>query len=334
MLRAAIVGVLLPMVVIAEATAITLVPGDILVADRNNNGGVFVVDPDTGETTLLAFLSAVWDVGLDPNGQVIAVNQNNGNPFPTGPQVHRIDPETLQRTVVANGAVLGRSQVFGMAIDNQGDIWLSVSDPGPPEGPGPPIGTILRVNGVTGAQTVVTTGEFLSHQPGGLAFDSSGRLIVADFASATGSIIAVDSQTGSQTLLSATGLGQFTSAWIALESDGDYLVTDLRGADSIVAIDGITGERSTLFSGGMLSFLGDLEFDLTGNLVVADEVAGLVLIDLLTGEQTLIAAPGGFFTSAAGIAIVPIPEPSTALMLALGLVGIAASRRRTAAHGQ
>jgi hypothetical protein len=49
-----------------------------------------------------------------------------------------------------------------------------------------------------------------------------------------------------------------------------------------------------------------------------------VRIGSVTGEQMVLNAPG--FINPFGIAVVPIPEPSTAALLALGLVGLAARR--------
>ncbi|MEE8546031.1 MAG: hypothetical protein V3T29_09485, partial [Alphaproteobacteria bacterium] len=58
---------------------------------------------------------------------------------------------------------------------------------------------LIRVDPVTGAQTILSTGGFLEHEPGGIALEANGNILIA--AASAPAVIRVDLVTGEQTLI-------------------------------------------------------------------------------------------------------------------------------------
>jgi Domain of unknown function (DUF4394) len=113
-------------------------------------------------------------------------------------------------------------------------------------------------------------------------------------------------------------------------------------SDSLVRVGGLDGPPSP--NGGAITTIGSLGvdisnggFDISGNDGTAYAVlttgngsgSGLYTIDLSTGQATLV---GGFGEDVVqDLAVQQVPAPAGALLLALGLAGLAAARRRVAA---
>lgn len=167
-------------------------------------------------------------------------------------------------------------------------------------------GSLVRVDPVTGAQTTITSGGFLSH-PLGVTFDAAGRLIVADFSlGGPGRIVRVDPTTGGQTLITSGGF--LVEAYgVVVDPSGSIILTDktaFGGSGGVIRVDPLTGLQTLITTGGLLS--GDphgLVMDAAGQLIVAENLSGrLVRVDPLTGSQTLISS-GGLLNNPNGVAL-------------------------------
>src|SRR5262249_2388462 len=120
-------------------------------------------------------------------------------------------------------------------------------------------GMIIRVNPMTGAQTLVSSGGFFAN-PNYLALEATGNLVVADSDAfplsgcntGCGAVIRVDPVTGAQTVVSSGGFF-VNPVGIALEADGNILVGDpdaLGGGGAIIRVNPATGAQTVISSGG------------------------------------------------------------------------------------
>jgi len=133
----------------------------------------------------------------------------------------------------------------GIAIDAAGYIVVSSDRSGVPGS-----GVIIRVDPVTGAQTVISEGGSLSSL-NAIAIDAAGNYWVAN---GFGSIIRVDSTTGAQSVVSSGG-SLVTPLGIAIDAAG-RIVTDSApnppGVSRIIGVDPVTGVQTIVSSGGAL----------------------------------------------------------------------------------
>jgi len=274
---------------------------------------------------LLLASGATRAVSLVPGDLVVADWAANA--------IFRMDPTSGAQTVISSGGSI--VEALDVAIGPGGDLFVANGESG---------SNIVRIDPATGAQSVLTTGVTF---PTGLVFDAAGELLVADsffgssvavgitidaagdilITSVGGEIERVDPVTGSRTTIFTEGSGQSLFE-LVVDANGDLLVVD-DGVDSILRVDPITGSHTVLSSGGNLSSPFGLAHDANGDLLVGDRSGKVLRVDPVTGAQTIIASGGGL-TSAFGVAIVPVPEPTTALLLAAGLTTLAAARGRPA----
>lgn len=192
---------------------------------------------------------------------------------------------------------------------------------------------ILRVDPVSGTQTVVASGG-LFQSPAGIAIDGEGRIFVTD--ANAGAVLRVDPATGAQTVVSSGGSLRFPHG-LVIDAAGDLLVADgeanaivrvdrMTGAQTIVssagsfsqpvalAIDGagdlfmgdrsaeaifrvdpVSGAATTVVSGAPLQFPADLAFEASGGLLVTDLSSEAVFrVDPATGSLEIVSSGGGF----------------------------------------
>ena len=314
--RSLAVGILiLSSLAVSSAAAVTLNPGDLIVAHQSlSEAGIVRIDPLTGAQTVITsgrLLQEPRGIAIDGAGQIIVADQAVGG----NGAILRVDPMTGTQTVIAAGGTF--IDPFGIAIDPAGQLIITDRSGG---------GGLFRVDPLSGAQSVITTGGFL-RTPYGVAVDSLGRYVVADDPQGTvanpgpGRLVRVDPVTGAQTLISSGGHPFF----VAIDGAGDFIVTD-RGdtVHSVVRIDATTGLETLLsvVTGGEAY---GVAIDSTGQIITADNWNARILgIDPLTGVQSVLSSDG-FLTDPTGIAIVPnaVPEPGTLLLLGSGLAGLA-----------
>jgi hypothetical protein len=117
-----------------------------------------------------------------------------------GTHVIRIDPVTAAQTIVATNGFLGNGGNPALTLAADGQILvLSLALPGTLDGT-----AVIRIDPVTGAQTLVTTRGLLNY-PCGIAVEAdgqilvSGQIVVAD--TVVHGVIRVDPVTGAQTVV-------------------------------------------------------------------------------------------------------------------------------------
>jgi streptogramin lyase len=200
---------------------------------------------------------------------------------------------------------------------------------------------VIQVNAVTGQQSLISIGGLLD-EPTNSVLNGSGYLFVVDgaFGGLIGELVRIDLLTGEQSLV--TSGGHLTRPHdLTLDANGNILIVDFDGR--VVRVDPLTGQQTLVSSGlaarglGEFCFASGIAVEADGGILVADacgpsggHVNGSVIrVDPITGMQTIVSLEG-MFVDPFDVAVVnPIPEPSTASLLALGLVGLAAQRRRS-----
>ena len=105
-----------------------------------------------------------------------------------------------------------------------------------------------------------------------------------------------------------------------LSSSGELYASN--GGGKLYQLDLTTGAGSLVGSGSWVG--AGLAFSATDELYASNGGGKLYQLDLATGAGTLVGS-GSWFGE--GLAFAPIPEPSTALLFGLGLVGMAGYRR-------
>ena len=310
------------------AVAASLDPGDVIVADQFARD-IVRVNPTTGVQAIISgdgVFATPSAVAITASGDLFVADQDA-----LGGAIIRVDPATGSQTVITSGG--GFVNPGGIAIAADGSLIIADRD----------ARTIVRVNPTTGDRTVISSGG-LFVSPVSVAIDrATGMLVVADQdafgapGSGPGAVIRVDPATGAQTAVSSAGLF-FNPRGIAIDAAGRYIVSD--GGDSlgpgqVIRVDSVSGSQTLLSAAGFLGHITGIAIDADGNFLLANEQggggAGVIRVDHLTGVQTLVSS-GGVFSSPTGITIVgassPVPEPSTFLLLASGLAGLAGTAWR------
>jgi hypothetical protein len=160
--------------------------------------------------------------------------------------------------------------------------------------------------------------------PGGnaLAFDDRGTLLAA--AAGTMQLFSIDTGTGLSTVLGGTGFAAagdlaFRSGSLFLSSRGNQLVRiDLASSFRGMAV-GPLGIANVL---ALATADLDQLYGISGtNIFLIDPVTGQAMLASSFAGMQLDRAFGAAFRSAA------VPEPSSALLILLGLVALRARRR-------
>lgn len=206
--------------------------------------------------------------------------------------------------------------VVGAADLRPGDLLVTRSRT--PEVPA----AVLRVDPVSGAQTIVALLEGRETTPTAIAIDRDGRLFVTERslsdprgAGAIGEndIVEVDPVTGAQRMVVSfpdpLGAPPVTPYGIAIDAGGDLLVTDIWGA--VLRVDPETGADTLVAYGYPLMRPTGIAIDATGDLLVVS-LGALLRIDPVTGDQSTITADEfrrGIALDANGDAVVAMQSP-------------------------
>lgn len=159
-------------------------------------------------------------------------------------------------------------------------------------------GGVIQVNPTSGAQTDVTHDGFLRN-PGGLALEPSGHILVAD-SGASGvppRIIRVTPASGAQEVVTSGGLLNVPIG-IVVAPNGRFYIADA-GIPGVVEFNPLTSQQTLISSAGSLVTPEHLTIGPDGFLYVADAtLPGVVKVNPVNGSQSVVphnAALGGVY---------------------------------------
>jgi hypothetical protein len=296
------IAIALPLVGASQVAAVTLTPGDIVIADQGlgdlRGPAIIRVDPTTGNQTIVSsggLLSVPRGVALDVNGDILVAMRCCGPNVING--VLRVDPTTGNQTIVSSaGNFVAPAD---LALDANGDILVADF-----------FNRVIKVDPVTGAQTVVSSGGNFT-TINGIAIAANGDILISDgdvFNVGPGEVIRVNPVTGAQTVVSSGG-NFLNPAGIEIAANGDILVANQGffrgGVNHIIRVDPVTGVQTVVFSSSSI-LPAAIAFDANDDILAPDFFDGVIKVDPVTGAQTVVSS-GGSFVSPVGIAIVPSP---------------------------
>jgi sugar lactone lactonase YvrE len=226
------------------------------------------------------------------------------NSFTSGAVILRTEPASGSLVEISRNGPQGTlfQRPYDLAVEPDGN--LVVADLGAPNQKD---GAVIRVDPVTGRQSLVSSGgEFFD--PAGIAVAPDGQLYIADNRAPNddGAVIKVDPRTGGQTLVTEGGQLDLPFG-IALERDGRLVVTNrvdpgllpqicLPPRGRVVRVDPVSGVQQALpGQPGLLAWPLGLAVAPDGGIVVANECgggAGLVRMEPLVGGQSEITSNG------------------------------------------
>jgi sugar lactone lactonase YvrE len=260
--------------------------------DADWGAGTISTYTTNGTKTVFATgLSAPSGMAFDAQGDLFVACESSGT-------IDKFSPAGA-KTVFATGA----GQPFGLAIDKNGNIF--VSDVASADGQ-----RIYKYTpGGVRSTFVQGTGQSTLIFPLGLAFDSTGNLYAADFNR-------VDKFTpaGVESTLAGVSTG---AVGIAIAPNGNFYITDDQKEVYQVTPAGV----GSLF-GSVLSDSSSVAVDPSGNVFVGDRgTAGNIEEFTPTGVRTVFVT--GIHDAEGGIAFA-VPEPSSLILLAIGVAALAA----------
>jgi hypothetical protein len=236
--------------------------------------------------------------------------------------LERIDTSTLVRTVVGSTGVAS-GDFGGLAYDAVGDTlyWA----------PGRGNANLYTINRSTGAASLV--GAHGVNDLFGLEFDASTGSLYGTQFSGGSNLYRLNAGTGASTLVGNMGLG---IGGLAYDSKRNRLVGVMDGSGSLYTVDRSTAALSLLANPGNNDDSGlaydhnaDLfyDYDWQGRLFRIDPNAGYARTTLFvgTGAHDGLAYVGDAVQGT-------VPEPAGLGLVALGLTGLVATRRRAVAR--
>lgn len=353
-LRAVLSTAVFVLVASSASLASALSLGDYLVSDVTRRA-IFRVDAATGDRTVIsgcANASCTTTVGTGstlfaPTGLARADTLNLAAPIyvtdTLTDSLIRIDPTTGARTIVSSSFVgSGLAFVSPTSVTVQANGNLLVVDES--------LSALIDVNATTGDRTVVAgcvdalcsseigAGTSLT-SPHDLSIElGSGDSFV--LSADLDAIFRVDGVTGDRILLSSAIAGSgpnfVNPRNLALDASGQILVSDSNVSPAapgmIFRVDPLTGARTivasdTVGAGRDLEVPVGLGIDQNGNIIVLDFAPGIILsIDPTTGDRAIVSSSqqgtGLSFAGPSSIVVIPVPEPSTALLVVSGLAAL------------
>lgn len=286
---------------VVSVSAVTLQPGDLVVTD-DLGPAILRVDPGTGSQTTITsggLLGRPVAVAIEETGNILVVD---GFRFgPNGSQIIRVDPATGGQSVVSAGGTM--LDPHDIAIDSDGS--LLIADFSGPNG----LGGILRVDAVTGAQTVVFSSPDVGHTPFNLALEASGDILFTRLNFFETPLFRFVRGTGTTSLVAADV--SFAHG-LALESNGEILAASQPNAfgslPRVLRVDPGTGSVSDVSSAGLLQYPAGIAVDSQGFIYVTDGAGPgpgkIVRVDPISGSQTLVSSGVGI-VEPHGLAVVP-----------------------------
>ncbi len=165
------------------------------------------------------------------------------------------------------------------------------------------LGVVVRVDPTTGAQELLSAGQWLGAVHG-IVVDQLGQIVVtADLTTGEAGVLRIDATTGVQSLVSAGGL-LVQPVGICVGSSGNYFVADADangGSGAIIRVLVVNGEQVLVAAGGYfddpigVSFAGDNDLLVLDAGLVDESYGALLCIDHDTLEQSLVSGDNLLF---------------------------------------
>jgi len=229
-------------------------------------------------------------------------------------QLGTVDVATGGKTVVG-GFGIGSQTMTDIAFDPSGNLW------------GISFNSIYTINKTTGAATFVGNHGI-----------SGGNALVF---SAAGTLYAAGATTSLYTVNTVTGAGSAVGGSMGSTSGGDLAFNGgdlfLASSTQLVKVNPVTGAGVAVGAFGVSNVFGLATGD--NGVLYATAGQNAYTVNTTTGAATLAAfwgigtpflgtANGTAFITEAGAPLPSVPEPGTLLLIAAGLIGIVAGRRR------
>jgi hypothetical protein len=299
----------------APAGAIEVHPYDLVVTSDNSH--VVWIDPITGESAVVASvepLSNLTGIAAESPSSLLVADRAA---YTGVGRILRIDPATGSQQTLSSGGLLKSPQDLALAPNGE----LLVLDGA--------AGAILGIDPVTGAQRTVATSSFFRCF-GGIAVASATRAYVTASNSANnclflGGVLSVDLVTGSSQFLSIAPDRFVPAVDVVVSLDGEVFAIGMAAPDAVIRVDTGNGSYTIVnpdAGDGLIAMAAGL-----GTEVFVSEYFGRAVsaIDTQTGDRRVVVSD---LTVGSGIAVVPLPEPNSALLIGLGMAALGLGRRR------
>lgn len=218
---------------------------------------VLRVDPQTGNRTLVSSrsrgggprLTGPRSIAVEPAGSaLVGCNLLLCAAVFCTPEfaweIVRVDAGTGERSLLSGGGLRGQKRGAGPLVESSGFL---VAGPAGDVLAVSAEGQIVRVHPISGDRTLVWDGAAPLAQPGGVALQSAGTLLIT----ANDAVVRFDPSTGASAIVSdpTHGAGPFLQApgLIAVQPDGTLIVIDhsiITGVDSVLRVDPVSGDRT------------------------------------------------------------------------------------------